>query len=169
MNKNKGFTLIELLVVIAIIGILASVVLSSLNSARASARDSQRIQNLRNLQIAVELYRTTHGSYPVNIPGNVWNGSTVCSASWYTQRSNDWIPGAISSGALSVLPSDSEANGCNTFIYRGNGTDYKIMAHNIASRVIQQGESFARCPAGCSGTFCSQRTFAVYSDGARCW
>lgn len=62
---NKGFTLIELLVVIAIIGLLASVVLASLSSARNSARDSARLQVIKELQKALELYRNSHaGIYP---------------------------------------------------------------------------------------------------------
>lgn len=62
--KNKGFTLIELLVVIAIIGILSSVVLSSLNTARAKARDAKRLSDMHQMQIALDLYYNTFGQYP---------------------------------------------------------------------------------------------------------
>ena len=56
MRSTKGFTLIELLVVIAIIGILSSVVLASLNSARKKGRDARRVADLKQLQLALELY-----------------------------------------------------------------------------------------------------------------
>ncbi len=64
-RKSAGFTLIELLVVIAIISILASVVLSSLNSARGKARDAQRKAALNQVRIALELYYDKYGTYQV--------------------------------------------------------------------------------------------------------
>jgi prepilin-type N-terminal cleavage/methylation domain-containing protein len=64
-NKNKsGFTLIELLVVIAIIGLLASVVLLALNSARAKARDAKRLADIRQFASAMELYFNDVNGYP---------------------------------------------------------------------------------------------------------
>jgi type II secretion system protein G len=63
-KQRKGFTLIELLVVIAIIGLLASIVLVSLNSARKKARDASRITSLKQLQTAVEFYYDDNGQYP---------------------------------------------------------------------------------------------------------
>ena len=62
-QDNRGFTLIELLVVIAIIGILSSVVLASLNSARAKARDANRSASIKQVQLALELYYDSNGSY----------------------------------------------------------------------------------------------------------
>jgi len=68
--KQRGFTLIELLVVIAIIGLLATVVLVSLNTARAKARDTKRVADLKQIQLAVEMFYDTTGSYPLDAPCN---------------------------------------------------------------------------------------------------
>lgn len=57
---RRGFTLIELLVVIAIIGILASVVLASLNSARDKGADAAIKSNLNNARAQAELYYDNH-------------------------------------------------------------------------------------------------------------
>jgi type II secretion system protein G len=65
-RRDKGFTLIELLVVIAIIGILSSVVLASLNSARQKSRDARRIGDIKQLQLALEMYYDSNNGYPTS-------------------------------------------------------------------------------------------------------
>jgi prepilin-type N-terminal cleavage/methylation domain-containing protein len=62
-NTNRGFTLIELLVVIAIIGILASVVLVSLNSARSKGKDTRVISSVNQIRTLLET-NYNGSSYP---------------------------------------------------------------------------------------------------------
>jgi prepilin-type N-terminal cleavage/methylation domain-containing protein len=91
-NSEKGFTLIELLVVVAIIGILSSVVLSSLNSARAKGRDARRMSDIRQIQNAVELYIEDNGHAP----------------DVFALDKNDWdtLPSFLVPKYISSLPKD---------------------------------------------------------------
>lgn len=77
MVNKRGFTLIELLVVIAIIGILASIVLVSLNSARAKGRDAKRVSEIRQIKYALELYYNFNNTYPACIYALAGCGSTL--------------------------------------------------------------------------------------------
>ena len=53
---NRGFTLIELLVVIAIIGLLSSIVLTSLNTARTKAKIARAQIDISQINTAMQLY-----------------------------------------------------------------------------------------------------------------
>ncbi len=63
---DRGFTLIELLVVVSIIGMLASVVLVSLQGARNKAKDAKLVLEIRELTKAMELYRLDNNGYPAD-------------------------------------------------------------------------------------------------------
>ncbi|WKZ24524.1 MAG: prepilin-type N-terminal cleavage/methylation domain-containing protein [Patescibacteria group bacterium] len=69
-QTHKAFTLIELLVVIAIIGILSTLVVVALGNSRTSARDAKRLNDLKAMANALELYFADNNSYPASItPG----------------------------------------------------------------------------------------------------
>ncbi|MCK4918451.1 MAG: type II secretion system protein [Candidatus Pacebacteria bacterium] len=71
-KKNRfltGFTLTELLVAIAIIGIMSSVVLTSMSGARERAKDGRRISDIKQIHLALELYYDVNSSYPSEVYG----------------------------------------------------------------------------------------------------
>ncbi|KND48260.1 MAG: hypothetical protein AB199_04385 [Parcubacteria bacterium C7867-004] len=85
MKQQRGFTLIELLVVIAIIGMLSSIVLASLNTARLKAADAAVRTQARQLKLFLEFEYSETGSY-TNIKQ-------------YTSLGDLWLPGAPGSGS----------------------------------------------------------------------
>lgn len=66
-NPKRGFTLIELLVVISIIALLTLGILAALDAARAKGRDAERISDLKQIQVALELYYAQNKEYPDNL------------------------------------------------------------------------------------------------------
>lgn len=79
MTKQKGFTLIELLVVIAIIGILSSIVLASLNSARNKGKDASAKASMSSIRGSAEIYYNGTGANSY--------GSSATATATYTSTS----------------------------------------------------------------------------------
>lgn len=109
-SNNRGFTLIELLVVIAIIGILSSVVLASLNSARMKARDARRLSDMHEMQVALELYHDSFGQYP--------NSDSAGCGGWDTPGNGTFITPLVSGGFLPAHLRDPAVNDtCGNYAY----------------------------------------------------
>jgi len=138
IKKNKGFTLIELLVVIAIIGLLSSVVLASLNSARKNARDTKRKVEMLDVKKALEAYYSDNGSYPVTTTAgwnlaqpSYWNGHCL-STTHAVNKTDDYIPG-LTPKYISVLPKDDcnrnlyGSGGYYGYFYRSDGAGFKLI------------------------------------------
>lgn len=144
---KNGFTLIELIVVVGIISILSTLGLSTYNNVQVDARNARRKADLRELKTALETYKFRNNNrYPSTIattcPGATATNMGWCGActTWngggtYT---NNYIPG-LAPTYVSNLPHDpregkvnppictTAANNC--YLYRSNGTDYKLLAY----------------------------------------
>ncbi len=120
MNK-KGFTLIELLVVIAIIGLLSTLAVVALGSAREKARDSKRLSDLRQVQTALELYYTDQGSYPIEE-----SAVTLGSTDYACLNASGLGATGCTSPYMGLVPADP---GSNSYAYTSaDGTTFSIAA-----------------------------------------
>lgn len=148
-QSNKGFTFIELAVSIAIIGVLSTVILSSVNGARKSARVAQRVSDLKKVQAALDLYYAKNKSYPST--GGAHRG--VCPSysggGAYTANNGLVIPGLVPQyiNQIPVDPQTSATNDSNCYLYRSNGTDYAFIAHQVLELSDgSAGASYAKYP-----------------------
>jgi len=113
---KRGFTLIELLVVIAIIGILASVVLASLNSARDKGEDAAIKSNLNNIRAQAELFYDDNSSSYLGVCAdtNVAQGVTAAGGTC-NDTADVWAAfAALSSASTSSYCVDSTGKAITT-------------------------------------------------------
>lgn len=125
-TAKKGFTLIELLVVVAIIGILASIVLVSLNSARAKGRDASAKGSMSSIRAAAEIFYDS-------------NGGT------YNDGTND----VCTDASIVTLMNASEDE-------TGNAPDCQVLANGLSygvSVLLNNGNTFCVDSTGFAGDF----------------
>ena len=168
--KVRGFTLIELLVVLAIIGLLSSIVLASLNTARAKARDAVRKSQVGEFEKALELYFLVNGHYPC--------GKLLClqlQAKGVSPLTSDRMSNSgfelVSGGFISSIPSDpiypagaaNQARSCNAkdgagYCYCSDGTDSYVLTVNTEDDKGGSDRCYIRVGPS-SADFCTSHQF----------
>ncbi|TSC54967.1 MAG: general secretion pathway protein G [Parcubacteria group bacterium LiPW_30] len=129
-KSESGFTLVELLVVIAIIGILSSIVLASLNSARAKARDAKRVGDLGSVRTALTLYFDTNKQYPTALSG------------------------LVTGGFLAAVPVDPSSTS-TPYMYAGLGTGSTCDSYHLGATLEGANDSLASDADASAGTACT--------------
>ena len=104
VKNHKGFTLIELLVVISIIGMLSGIVLVSVKGVASQARDSRRLNDMKQIISGITMYVDKYGTFPPIT-------SDVCCDGWdvgpcISDQSNAFIGALQTSGIMGTVPVD---------------------------------------------------------------
>ncbi len=130
---TRGFTLIELLVVIAIIGILASIVLVSLNSARNKGRDARIISDVQQARTAIESGFNGSGYPDINGGKSNCNGGAAANLA-NSNYSQCVITTGPDNSVLSQLHTDATSQGGNVlYSVAANNAAYSIRGQLVSS------------------------------------
>jgi prepilin-type N-terminal cleavage/methylation domain-containing protein len=176
-TSHLGFTIVEIMVSISIIGILSSIVYANFGGARAAARDDVRKSGLKEVQLAIELYKAQNGSYPAAGCGagnNVWTGPGPNGGSFDSaQTCSVYIVGLVPD-FIPALPTDPnrENEAGIGYYYRTDGSSYKLINSGVERKLIASfNDEFSRCPSAGGGCGMSVPTtqYAVYSAGGISW
>jgi len=158
MSKHKrGFTLIELLVVIAIIGILASVILVSLNSARARAKDSHIISDITQLRTQIETeYSVSYNSSFSVCSGKICLGNST-NAPVYSALFNDIHNNTASSTASTTMADGASTAGIYPEFIAVYPSSVTVSGSNI-SGAINAYALYGKLSQGTATYFCLDST-----------
>lgn len=152
-NASRGFTLIELLVVISIIGLLSSIVMASLNAARAQARDARRQADIRQVYSALELYFLDYNEYPSTGGLDAVYMDPGCDTAGASDTiSENWVPGLVESGYMPALPKDprgenavgSTVAGGACYMYASDGAQFVLSAWGTVEHPVSSGGLYSR-------------------------
>lgn len=138
-DKKSGFTLIELLVVISIIGLLSSIVLAALSSARLKAQDARLISEMINLRTAAQLYQSSNGQYDNPSSSNLVRSYATCGPTTIGD-----IPSGASKLLLDIAVLSKATTDSEFFPPSNNNVQCGV---TTTSYVV-----FARLPSSLSGT-----------------
>jgi prepilin-type N-terminal cleavage/methylation domain-containing protein len=182
-GKN-GFTLIEVLVTVAILAIMTTALTMSVLSYIKSSNDKQRAADLKSLELALRLYKDANGRYPLAGCGAPAGTTMYTTRGGITEDSTnfvhcdddeDYILGLVPD-YLPKLPDDpnQEHENDKGFAYRvsADGQEYKVLVHaSVETAPVPVDDPLARWKAPATGCTYShaQRTYAIYSPGAKCW
>lgn len=138
LKAKAGFTLIEMLVVIAIIGILSSVTLIGLNSARKQGRDARRLTDLKQVATALELYFQQNSTYPKGV--TAWSGTTGTTlktilSSFGTIPDDPLCPGGGTCSAWTNYTYACDST-CTNYVLRARlETNHSVLANDVDGTV----------------------------------
>lgn len=139
-KKRRGFTLIELLVVVAIIGVLATIVLVSLNTARQKARDAQRLGEIREIATAMGRYFSDNGVYVTAAAGTPIPASIKTALSQYMSVPND--PSGDSTRGYKWLDNSSDSS--NYCVYVQSEANFSVWF--VASKITSGKKTSGGAP-----------------------